>query len=398
MTFNPDWSKRARFLTQALIVSGALNIGLMATFIAFALRETEESVTFEHEPATSSILSKPTNQDILSIYAGGDFKGLVTELSNKEFAEEGYKKRDLALASLVAFHGFNLEQVIGPPSQKRVLSFIHREGGEKIDVPVFPGISDAQFEAIEKYAKTERWPLTSEGLFFEIQKSAKPEPSLLETFYLTPEFTTVSSLFLRSGLPLSPELLLNLLKQTDWTMVSQFSETQKTAQDLSPEKMKEFLLSMVKKRSSMAAKILLECDRSFVLRKLDDADLMIFIDLFKEMTPSLESLLKELLVSPRGDHIWRKAAEKLYFFSGLPFPTPYDHAQALARFFPQLQQVKAALPKPHKSQKTYTIQAGDNLWKIAKKHKVTINDIRTVNNLENDKLKVGKTIVIPEPL
>lgn len=45
---------------------------------------------------------------------------------------------------------------------------------------------------------------------------------------------------------------------------------------------------------------------------------------------------------------------------------------------------------------TYTVKNGDNLWEISKKFNVSIDDIKRLNNLNNEKLKVGMKLEIPD--
>jgi len=43
----------------------------------------------------------------------------------------------------------------------------------------------------------------------------------------------------------------------------------------------------------------------------------------------------------------------------------------------------------------YVVQKGDTLWSIASKYNVSVNDIRMVNNLNSDILSIGQTLMIP---
>lgn len=44
----------------------------------------------------------------------------------------------------------------------------------------------------------------------------------------------------------------------------------------------------------------------------------------------------------------------------------------------------------------YTVKKGDNIWEISKKFKVSVNDIKKINNLKNDKLQIGMKLQIPD--
>ena len=43
----------------------------------------------------------------------------------------------------------------------------------------------------------------------------------------------------------------------------------------------------------------------------------------------------------------------------------------------------------------YVVQKGDNLWNIARKYNVSLEDLRIINNLTSDLLSVGQTLIIP---
>ncbi len=398
-----QWAKKGRFLTQALIFSGALNIGLLTSFFYFVARDKKEAVAFELQP-TSKAPNQLTNAETIAHFATMSYAELVDMLGSQDPIEEGYNKRDLALASLAAFHFINLEKALqGSPLQKRMLTYQRKDGPEQVDITVYPGLTEDQFQGIVQFIKTEKFPLTTKGLFFELKQSKMPrESSLLEAFYLTPEFTTLMTLFNRAGVPLPSEYVIEVIAQGDWKLVEQFTQEQKLSQDLSPLRLKNLLSSYVRCRSVLAAKILLEWDRDFILKKLDDPDLMMFLDLFSTKTGALDTFLKEIITSPRSDAIWKKAAEKLYAFSDLPCPEPYDHLVTLQTFAkdrlpalskPAVQEQVAAVTV--KGKRTHVVQTGENLWKIARKYKVSIDALKKANHLDTDKLRPGKELFIP---
>lgn len=401
----PQWEKKSRFLTQLLIWSGALNIGLLCSLIYLVLKDRPETISFDLKPAAIVQAGRETNQEILSTFSTLSWGELTTLLDNVDLVEEGYKKRDLALASLVAFHGFDIERALqGSFMQKRGISLARKEGPEEINLILYPGLTEDQFSAICHFIQTEKFPFTALGLFYEIQHASSPrDTALLEAFYLTPEFNTVATLCQRTGVHLPKEFLIEMIAQGDWKTLTQFTIEQKEAMDLSPERLKKLLVSYIKCRSTLAAKILLQWDREFILKRLDDREMIAFLDLFKDPSQSFKDLLKELITSPRSDSVWKKSAEMLYAFSGLTMPDPYDHRATLAAFAgisfiqPQTAQrptQEAPIPLTQEEQK-HTIAYGENLWKIARKYKVSIEALRKANRLESDKLREGKTLIIP---
>ena len=47
------------------------------------------------------------------------------------------------------------------------------------------------------------------------------------------------------------------------------------------------------------------------------------------------------------------------------------------------------------STQTYTVQKGDSLWSIARKLNVTVDDLKSVNNLVSNIIKIGQILLIP---
>jgi LysM repeat protein len=55
----------------------------------------------------------------------------------------------------------------------------------------------------------------------------------------------------------------------------------------------------------------------------------------------------------------------------------------------------AAAPAPLSPEVSYTVVSGDSLYKIAKKHGVTVSQIKQANSLATDALKIGQKLAIP---
>ncbi len=402
--------KKIRFMTHFLLISGSLNIALGATLVTFALREKSQD-TYRPFFYTKNMVSlSKENHQVLSSFFHKSFSEMLEELRNEELVEDGYRKRDLALAYLAAFHYFDVEKALpGIAIQKRKMTFIHQEGGERLDLTVFPGLNDDHYQALLYYAHIEKWPLTSEGLFYELLRRKESAPSsLIDTFCMTEEFHQVYNYLSHNGLSLNREMFLQLLLEGNYAIFQDFFCMLK--QDLTPQDFTtHFLLSYVRANSKMAADLLIEVDREFALRKLADSDLAILIENLVDREKCAKSFLTELIYSVRSDLIRKKAALKLYALIGEEPPDPYDHNETLKRFLPAVPKAHLQIQDPifiyqkpkvmnHSltSQRTHFVQDGETLWKIAKKYRVDVQRLMQYNRLHSEySLPVGKELIIP---
>lgn len=430
--------KKMRRMYQALIISGGLNITLICYLLYGFVSEGPAVASFELKPADKAIADF-SNADLIQQFKAMPFEQLVAKLQNSTLVEDGYTQRDLALGSLVAFHHFDFVKAMQgqlPPSQQRNLAF-RKTDGHVDEIVLFPGLSSQQWDAIIQFVQTERWPLTSQGIFVLLQSPKDQiDASLLEAFFLTPEFMSVEMLFSRSEVPVSKQDIVKLLLEGTWEMLSRFSTEQRAAQDLSAARRQHFLVDYLDNHSATAAKLMLKIDRQFAIRKLDDAHVLAMLELLKDREQANFEFTQEILTSPRGNAVWQSAASRLYSYAGETLPMPYNHTQALSRFIPEnilrakLEGLAAEAPPklappqaptvkvpekslPNKTMvkttapvkaptatkkvvglRTHVVQKGDNLWKISKRYNVSVDDIKRKNRLTSDSLKVGSTLVL----
>lgn len=383
--------RKLRILTVCLIVSGVLNVGLLVCGVLSRVQEENPSLA---GPLVKKVLQEEASMSPFFMQiAGKSFHELVSYLTNRDPVGDGYLKRDMAVCALVAFHHFNLEKSLGGISlQRRVVAL---SDGSKVEL--FPGLSEDQFDAVIRFAYEEKWPLTSEGLFKLLKKHPVPrDPTLIQAFAMTPEFSAVQALFQRVDGFQDAESLVNLISEGSWDTLRHFAKGQAEQMDLSLEKRRHFLLLYLSQKSPTSARLLVQLDYAFVAKRMEDLLLLDLLSLCHEKTEGAERLCLELLKSPRADAIWTEAALHLYAYAGEAPPQPWDLKAAVARFAPQKMAPVVIAPVPAIApQRSHTVKEGESLWKIAKHYNVKVDDILKCNAIDKDRLRPGMTIKIP---
>lgn len=340
MTPDPSYLLiKIRRLSQALFISGALNIGVLALMSYWLMRERPPTTYFESKPAPAEqipIVDCHSCGDIITHLRPLSFDQLIAKLESTQLIENGYTERDLALTSLVAFHDFDLARALpkGQPPQQRLLMWKNNWTGESMRLIMYPGLTQAQFDSIITFAKTEQWPLTSEGLFVLLQKQKDLDSSLVEAFMLTPEFLAIEVLFHRIDFPIKKQKLLEVILEGDWPTFKQFINQQKQLNDVSAARRQKFLLDHIKQRSQSAAYLLLELDEEFATKRLDDAQVITLLQLLPKKTQQSERFAHTMLVSPRSTSVWQQASLRLYEYAGEPIPEDWNYQTSLQRFAP----------------------------------------------------------------
>lgn len=64
---------------------------------------------------------------------------------------------------------------------------------------------------------------------------------------------------------------------------------------------------------------------------------------------------------------------------------------------PAAQEEPAPQPQPKKKAGgSHVVEEGDSLWKIARRHKVSVEDLRSANGLKDDNVQIGQKLVLPQ--
>ncbi len=350
-------SKRALHLTQGLLVSGALNILLLGFFLFVMTKEKPNLFWAKVKPIVNStfILEEETSLvETLQLLRKLPFEQLIGKLSDSSMVEDGYTVRDLTLGVMLEEHRFDIDRALRGlqrPFEARRLQIQTLD--DPFEVTLYPLLSEEQMSAIEQFAKRERYPFSAEGLFAMLLK--QEEPDLLAAFSMTTPFAKLEKLLL--DWDLSTDEIAHLVLASDFATF----EAASRATDA-----KQFLKLYL--NSPFAAELLLKVDFSYALKKLDDASVISLINLLPADSDLAKSYAKELLNTTRSQAVLLLAGQK---FKVSQKPTP----------------------KP--SEKKYEVESGDSLWKIAKKHEVSITALREKNRLESDTLQPGMLLLIP---
>lgn len=416
---------RFAYLSRCLFISGALNILLAVFIIYWMIREKPPAPYYESKPAARQEQLAPlaldaTNAEMLRALRTLPLEQLVVKLGETAQVENGYALRDLALGCMVSLRHFNLQKALPDrqlPLQERKIVYGKTPDGKPVEVSVYPGLNDADFQLIQHFATTEKWPLTTKGLYFSIKKKffkkEEPDLSLIEAFRLSSEFAAVDLLFTRSQAPLDANEIIKMLSEGSWSMLAGFTEQQRAVQDLSAARRQKFLLDYIEQGSRAGAYALLKNDPEFALRKLDDRHVLLLLRLLQTKTAEAEQYALNQLTSPRSNAVWKLAARRLYQYAGEAPPANYQHHAALERFVqkktgkiveqaPIVVVPPAKAPAPAKKPPapvaktlTYKVQEKDSLWKISRKFGVDVEKLKKANGMTTDKLKAGMTLKIP---
>lgn len=434
-------SQTIRRLTQALFISIAFNIGSLALLSYWAIRERPPTPYFELKPATSEQQQAPLADcrgctEVIASLKTFPFYQLIAKLNSGRLIEDGYSERDLVLGTMVSTHHFDIQRALAPEvklPQKRLLKWKNPSTGGWDYLTVYPGLTNQQFEVISSFAKTEKWPMTSHGLFLLLQQQKAEQnidPSAVEAFVLSPEFLSVELLFSRQSVPIHKQRLLEGVLEGSWDTLRQFVEQQRQVNDLSDARRQKFLLDYVKQGSQTAAYLLLEIEGDFAIKKLDDAQIIALLQLLSSKTPESERFALAALTSPRNSSIWQQASLRLYEYAGEPIPKDWNYQTSLKRFAPDRviaqvstsevkqqavkstqkaesisvvkDQVKpaaaptvASKPKEKPKDRLYIVQEGDSLWKISRRFGVEMEVLKKRNHLQSNAIKPGTVLKIP---
>ena len=349
-------------LLTALILSLTFNVVFIATQVLKAWEKKELMTTIRLvDPVIDARKSRGVGGEILKQFFFMSNEQLQQELMNSQHVESGFLRRDLALGILAQFHYFPIEKVlVASDLQKREIYF-ENEGGEKIKITLFAGLTDPQFSAVKKFLDTELWPLSTEGLMNELKRYGEKAPETLKkALFCTPEFQRLQRVFEASSVVMESENILQVL------LLSDDVDLQST------RSLKVFLKPLLERRSKNVASLYFWVEPD--LFSLEDSQVLELLDLCEIDQPWVEEGVKNLMTSSRSDKVRQRASQ---FFEK-----------------PSLDTEKK---QPEKKRITHRVEPKETLWQIARRYGVSVEEIATLNQIGTGQvLSVGKELEIPQ--
>lgn|SRR3990167_658106 len=362
---------RDKVLVLALVLSAAFNVGFVAKF--FLDLKPAPIASFRVSPK-----STPTTAYLDTLFQKSFFE-LVEELANTEPVQDGYRKNELALATLVALHSFDVSRVISREPGRKVMQFSHKDGGEVFQLALFPDMTPEEMGMLSSFAKREKWPFTLEGIFARIPLAGVEEKKeLLQIVLVSKEWNTVRRAMQRFIPKLAmKDLFSYFLDRRSDALRLLYKELRESGKN-EAEAIRYFFL----KAEGLTRPLLqawIAQDMSYLLHDLSDEELVSLLQQFSERSDEVVRFLQLVFASSRRDFVREAAAERLSFFEG-----------ALVGA------ISLEPPPMHEARVRYTVQQGDSLWKIAKKFHLSIEELKQKGGINSEKLRPGQEIVIQE--
>lgn len=229
-----------KWMRQVLVLSLILNVALFLLFFFFVMHDPlkEESFLFASHPTRKYL----REDDPIAIpFQNYEFAQLVPFLNNKELVGGKIEARKIALAFLLKNYF----------AAKKILPFVENEEG----MLVLYDLTDAQFQKLYCYAKSESYPLECKGIFLKLKQ--RKEENLLLAFQQSEEFLMIKRLFAPSGV--SDAICVELLLEGEYECIEDFFAEQKTNLDLSKKRLQQFLQEAHAKGSKIAGLLLTRC-------------------------------------------------------------------------------------------------------------------------------------------
>lgn len=384
--------KSQRWIFQSLILSVALNVTLLGVFFYFFIHDSPLHFSY-HPKEALHIGNPPVPTGFLKRLPAVAYEHLLELLNDERKMETGFKVCEIALGALALYHHFDVERALG---RGRLSKHLWKD--EESRFLIFPGLSRADFETLLCFARTERWPLTPQGLFERIRTEGlgNCDPELIHFFCHTSEFVVFETLFARTHVPIQKRNVLNVALEGGWEIFLAFSLEEQRSIDFSSEMRQKVLLGAIDAGSKTAAYLLLMTDAQFALCQLDDNRLSQMLDLLTVKTAESCQFVQTVLASSRIESVRQKAMARMGEYAGTEPGIMAGHfyeKPGQKDLRPLFRQAPPAAPSPA----VHIVQEGESLWLISRKYQISIDVLMQANQLSSSVIRPGKSLKIPLP-
>ena len=327
------WLRKIKILYQLLVLSLAINIGLILSISYKGVRKTKNLL----QKKAAVTITRSSKLAVIQNCFALSYEELIAQLSSKKHIEDGFCYRDIALSCLIHFHDFAIDKVYLPESvEKRELILCKDGTHEMVKIPLLVGLDDQMFDSVLVFAKTNRYPLTIKGLLDRLQEAntLKVREEISRLIYIQEPFCALFASLRKIEPSIRKELVLQLILSGNREIFDEFCGALYTPNTPILEICQCFLKKYMVNGSQQAAMLLLKIDSDYCVHQLDQGEIMQFIALCKEPRFEVILVLKRILCSMRSSHVHEAVARKLYGFCDKEFKEPYDHKEALRVFLP----------------------------------------------------------------
>lgn len=111
------------------------------------------------------------------------------------------------------------------------------------------------------------------------------------------------------------------------------------------------------------------------------------------LIPKKETTLDNIYIVKKGDSLWSIANQ--YGISVNELKSANNLSSNILTTGQELIIPKKENDSVSDDKITYIVQSGDSLWSIAKKYNISVNELKSANNLSNNLLQIGQKLIIP---
>lgn len=363
--------KKFRWLKQVCMLSLLLNLVFVCLFYIVAFSKGVYRCKSSSLPLVAKRQPiKMFSEDFLAFLSNLSFTETMALLDEDQLFY-GYPLKLWALGRAIHVYHVDIS-----PALPHTLKFI--ELNDKERVWQLPKLSDSEYQAVRKFLSVEKFPFSSLGLFLLLTHGYEQgfiDEGCFYAFCNTPEFLYLRILLAGADSTVaSIELLVQMVIRGGHGLFFSLCNEETRVNNISDMHRRELLLQYLKKEESLAAQMLLVHDSEWILHELDDQTFKYFLSKLPLQSEEAQHFIARIAHSPRACLLGDRSSE--------------THEILIQN------EEKSAERKEQYLE--YCVEKGDSLWLLARRFHVSIQEIKELNQLSHDGLRLGQKLKIPE--